>query len=108
MIGLVHEPLADAFPGAATCRVLEVAPSTHDEANSPEPSARDLEDRDLLGLIVQVHEDSRGTYGAPRVHAELRINLGLKIGSKRVVRVMRVAGIQRVGHRRKTSHRPDD
>ena len=106
MIRLVQELAADGFPVAVTCRVLEVAPSTYYEAINREPSARELEDRELTGLIVEVHEDSRGTYGAPRVHAELRMGLGVKVGRKRVTRLMRQAGIHGVSHRRKTRHRP--
>ena len=107
MIRLVRELAADGFPAAVTCRVLEVAPSTYYEAIKREPSARELADRELTGVIVEVHEDSRGTYGAPRVHAELRMGLGLKVGRKRVARLMRNAGICGVSHRRKTRHRPD-
>ena len=107
MIRLVRELAADGFPVAVTCRVLEVAPSTYYEAIKREPSARELADRELTGVIVEVHEDSRGTYGAPRVHAELRMGLGLKVGRKRVARLMRNAGICGVSHRRKTRHRPD-
>lgn len=58
-------------------------------------------------MIVEVHEDSRGTYGAPRIHAELRMGLGLRIGRKRVARLMRAADIHGVSHRRKRRHRPD-
>ena len=107
MIRLVHELTADGFLVAVTCRVLQVAPSTHCEAIKREPSAREVEDRDLTSLIVEDHDDSRGTYGAPRVHAELRMGLGLRIGRKRVARLMRGAGIHGVSHRRKRRHRPD-
>jgi len=107
VIRLVQELAVDGFPVAVTSRVLEVAPSTYYEAIRREPSAREVEDRELTGLIVEVHEDSRGTYGAPRVHAELRMGLGLKIGRERVARLMRRAGIQGVSHRRKRRHRPD-
>ena len=106
MIRLVHELAAQGFPVAVTCRVLQVTPSTHCEAIKREPSARDVEDQALTGLIVEVHHDSRGTYGAPRIHAELRMGLGLRIGRKRVARLMRGAGLHGVSHRRKRSHRP--
>ena len=107
MIRLVHELAADGFPVAVTCRVLGVAPSTYYEAIKRQPSAREIEDQNLTGLIVVVHEDSCGTYGAPRVHAELRMGLGLRIGRKRVARLMRRAGIHGVSHRRKCRHRPE-
>lgn len=107
MIRLVQELVSDGFPVAVTCRVFQVAPSTYYEPISREPSARELESRHLTGLIGQVHEDSRGTYGALRVHAELRMGLGLWVGRKRVARLMRNAGIHVVSHRRKRRHRPD-
>lgn len=93
VIQLVHELAADGFLVAVTCWVDQVAPSTYCEAIRRQPSAREDEDRDLTGLIVEVHHDSRGTYGAPRVHVELRMGLGLRIGRKRVARLMRGAGI---------------
>jgi len=107
VIRLVHELAADGFPVAVTCRVLEDAPSTYYEAIKRQPSARAVEDQELTGLIVKVHEDSRGTYGAPRIHAELRMGLGLRVGRKRVARLMRKADIHGVSHRRKRRHRPD-
>ena len=106
MIRLVHELADQGFPVAVTRRVLEVAPSTHYEAIKRQPSARAVEDQELTGLIVEVHEDSRGTYGAPRIHAELRMGPGLRIGGKRVARLMRAADIHGVSHRRKRRHHP--
>jgi hypothetical protein len=61
VIRLVQKLAADGFPVAVTCRGLEVAPSTYYEGINREPYARELKDHDLLGLIVEVHEDSRGT-----------------------------------------------
>lgn len=52
VIRLVHELAAEGFPVAVTCRVLQVAPSTYYEAIKREPAAREVEDRDLTGLIV--------------------------------------------------------
>ena len=43
----------------------------------------------LLKHIERIHAESRGTYGSPRVHAELRIGLGLPVNLKRVARLMR-------------------
>lgn len=107
MIRLVQELAAEGFPIAVTCRVLELPTSTYYDAAKREPSSRELADRGLTGLIVEVHRTSRGTYGAPRVHAELRMGMGLRVGRKRVARLMRDAGISGVSHRRKTRHRPD-
>jgi transposase InsO family protein len=63
-------------------------------------------DGELTAAITTVHLDSRGTYGAPRVHAELRHALGVRCGRKRVARLMRAAGLVGVFHQRKYRHRP--
>jgi transposase InsO family protein len=54
-----------------------------------------------------VHEDSRGRYGAPRIHAELA-RRGRRHGRKRIARLMRQAGIRgRVPKRWKKTTIPD-
>lgn len=88
-----------------TCRVLNLPRSTFYEAASRPPSARDVADGQLTTLITDVHEMSRGSYGAPRVHAELRLGMGLPIARKRVARLMRQAGICGIGGARKTRRR---
>ena len=55
----------------------------------------------LLKHIERIHAESRGTYGSPRVHAELRIGLGLPVNLKRVARLMRQAGVQGLYRRRR-------
>jgi hypothetical protein len=57
------------------------------------PSRREQDDAELTGQIRAVHGQSRGRYGAPRVHAELR-RRGRRHGRKRVARLMRRAGIR--------------
>ena len=57
------------------------------------PSQREREDAELTEQIQAVHEQSKGRYGAPRVHAELR-RRGRRHGRKRVARLMRAAGIR--------------
>ncbi|HWD44178.1 MAG TPA: transposase [Actinomycetota bacterium] len=44
-------------------------------------------------MIVQVHQDSRGTYGALRVHAELRLGHGILVGHNAIALLMRRAGL---------------
>jgi transposase InsO family protein len=56
------------------------------------PSRRDRADAELTEQIRAVHEESRGRYGSPRVHAELR-RRGHRHSRKRVARLMRHAGI---------------
>jgi len=84
-----------------TCRVLGVSRSGYYEWLGRAPSARQIADEQLRATVVEVHEASRGTYGAPRVHAELRLGLGVACGRKRVARLMRVAGLAGISHRRK-------
>ncbi|WP_246080408.1 IS3 family transposase [Modestobacter altitudinis] len=84
-----------------TCRVLRVSRSGFYEWNGRPPSARAVADASLTSTIAQVHASSRATYGAPRVHAELRLGLGLACGRKRVARLMRTSGLVGVCHRRK-------
>jgi putative transposase len=82
------------------CRVIGVSRSGYYEwAGRPE-SLRDVGNRDLLKDILEIHEESRGTYGSPRVAAELRIGRGMEVNRKRVERLMRENGIQGVYRRR--------
>lgn len=81
------------------CRVLEVSRSGYYAWLKRAPSKRALEDAWLLERIETIHERSRGTYGSPRIHAELQAQ-GIRVGRKRVARLMREAGIQGVSRRR--------
>jgi transposase InsO family protein len=65
------------------------------------PSAREIADLELMTTITEIHTMSRYSYGAPRVHAELRLGLGVRCGRKRAARLMRVAGIAGISQRRK-------
>jgi putative transposase len=66
------------------------------------PSARACEDEKLTERIVLIHEGSRGTYGVPRIHAELRDEHDLRVGRKRIARLMRAEGLVGVSRRRGT------
>jgi putative transposase len=57
------------------------------------PSDRQLTDAWLLEQIKEIHSDNRGVYGAPRIHAELRMARGINVSRKRVERLMRQAQI---------------
>lgn len=83
------------------CRVLSVSTSGYYDWRSRPPSVRAAADAVLVETIRQIHYESRGTYGAPRVHAELRLGLGLQLGRKRVARLMRAEGLRGVCHQRK-------
>ena len=96
-----------AFGVKRLCRVLEVSRSGFYAWQGRPPSARAIRDAELGGLIVEVHQRSRRTYGAPRVHAELR-RLDQRCSRKRVARLMRDAGLVGVHARRRWRRgRPD-
>jgi hypothetical protein len=74
------------------CRVLGVSTSGFYAWQHRQPSRRAREDAELLERIRAVHANSHCTYGAPRVHAELRAT-GRCVGKKRIARLMRAAGV---------------
>jgi len=82
------------------CRVLKVSKSGYYDWRHRPPSARMRQDTVLTERIERVHRDSRGTYGAPRIHAELRSG-GLRCSRKRVARLMRDSGLCGCGGRRR-------
>jgi putative transposase len=75
------------------CRVLGVSRSGFHAWERREPSRRACQDASLTGLIGRIHDESRRTYGSPRVHAELWLEHGIRVGRKRVERLMRAAGL---------------
>ena len=89
-------------PVRRICRVLGVAPSGYWAWRQRGMSARAQADAQLTEQIRTIHQSSRQTYGAPRIHAALAAT-GLRCGCKRVARLMRAAGL--VGcHRRRPFH----
>jgi putative transposase len=84
------------------CRTLGVSPSGYWAWRKRDCSAHARADAHLTERIVAIHTASRGTYGVPRIHAELA-SVGTRCGRKRVARLMRRAGIQGC-HRRRSFH----
>lgn len=82
------------------CRVFGVSPSGFYAWHSREPSARALEDGRLTARIRHYHARSRGRYGAPNIHADLRELDGIRVGKKRVARLMKVEGLQGASFRK--------
>jgi putative transposase len=80
------------FPLAALCRHLGVSRSGYYAWQGRPESARKRSDRELTLEVAAVHQESRGTYGSPRVHAELRAR-GRCVSEKRVARLMRQQGL---------------
>jgi len=85
------------------CRVLRVSRSGYYAWRVRPPSHRDRDNAALTERIRCIHRDSRGTYGAPRIHAQLRAD-GVQVGNKRVARLMREEGLEGC-HQRKRAHR---
>ena len=86
-------------PIATMCRVLGVSPSGYYAWRKRPLSPRARTDVALTAHIDAIHRMSRGTYGAPRIHAELAAR-GFQLGGKRVARLMRNAGVQGVSRRK--------
>ena len=74
------------------CELLEVSCAAYYAHRAGVPSARQLADDELTEHIRQAHQASKGRYGAPRIHAELR-RRGHWHARKRVARLMRAAGL---------------
>jgi len=86
------------------CRLLGISRSGYYAWRQRPPSARARADRALSRQIRAIHEQSRGTYGVPRIWAELR-DTGAACSRKRVARRLRLAGLQGC-HRRKGAPLP--
>jgi putative transposase len=89
------------YPVAVMCRVFGVNRTGFHNWERRAPSDRALQDAWLTERIKQIHDASRGVYGAPRIHAELRLEHGIRVGRKRVARLMKAAGISGVRPRKR-------
>jgi transposase InsO family protein len=85
------------------CQIIGVARSSfyYWQSTAADRAARDAADRSLAGQVTAVHTAFDGTYGAPRITAELR-DTGMRVNRKRVARVMRRFGVQGLRLRRRT------
>ena len=89
------------YPVAVMCCVLGVNRTAFHNWERRAPSDRALTDAWLTDKIKQIFDASRGVYGAPRIHAELRMEHGIRVGRKRVARLMKAAGIAGVRPRKR-------
>jgi putative transposase len=87
------------YPITLMCQVLGVSRSGFYAWLARPQSTRERSDRQLAVQVAAVHERSRKRYGSPRIHAELRAK-GVRVGKKRVARLMRENGLQARGKRR--------
>ena len=85
---------------AVMSRVLSVSRSGYYAWRKRGPSQRAVADAELTEQIRAIHACSRGTYGSPRIHAELREH-DVRVGRKRIARLMASAGIEGVSPRKK-------
>jgi putative transposase len=96
--GLV-EARAGEFPVSVACDVLGVSRCGYYAwLRRPEPPRRSRKE-ELMKKIGSTHQDSRGLYGSPRVHAELKAG-GVPVCENTVAKYMREAGIRSVTRRR--------
>ena len=87
------------FPVRTQCRVLKVSASGFYAWHQRQPSRRAIGNAALLERIRTIHAESDGTYGRARIRAELH-DQGMQVSSKRVARLMRLAGLRGVSRRR--------
>jgi putative transposase len=80
-------------PVSGLCELLGVSRSGFYAWERRPPSDRELADLWLLEQIREIHKANRGVYGSPRVHAELRLGRDVRVGRKRVERLMKRAAI---------------
>ena len=84
---------AEGQPVQTSCRILGVSVSGFYQRRTRAPSARAIRHAWLTDVIRQVHIDSRSTYGARRVHAELTLGHGIEVGHNAVEMLMHRAGL---------------
>ena len=87
-------------PVSLLCGVLGVSRAGYYAWKDRSPSPRAMRDAQLSEQIAEIHDESQGTYGWPRIHAELR-HRGVRVSRKRVARLMRRAGLSGMVRRRK-------
>ncbi|WP_326743653.1 IS3 family transposase [Streptomyces sp. NBC_00121] len=83
------------------CELLKVSRTAFYARRTGKPAPRAVRDAELTGQIAAVHQHSRGTYGALRIHAALQ-RKGAGCARRRVARLMRATGLQ--GRRRRRRH----
>jgi putative transposase len=81
------------FSVSSMCRALEVSASGYYDWRSREPSERQRRRDDLAIKVRAVHHRSRGTYGSPRVRAQL-VRMGETVSEKTVAGIMQQEGLR--------------
>jgi len=99
------EEVRGSVPVARACALMQLSPSGYYDWRSRGISKREQENQRIIQRIKAIHRASRGTYGAPRVHAELRAQ-GIEIGRRRVARLMQQEGIKALRRRKRCHQTP--
>ncbi|MEX2131498.1 MAG: IS3 family transposase [Pseudohongiellaceae bacterium] len=94
----------DEFPLRLMCRCLKVSPSGYYDWEGRPPSARQLENERLLERIHQIHADSQGAIGAPRMRDDLS-EKGKTAGKNRIAHLMAANGLQGWPRKKKRGQR---
>jgi putative transposase len=87
-------------PVSTCCALLGVSRSGYYDWRDRSPSRRAISDAALTERIRAIHAANRCIYGARRIHAELRLAHAIRVGRKRVERLMRRAGLSGLVRRR--------
>ena len=91
--GFIEAEEAEGRSVKHCCDMFEVSRAAYYQRRQAIPSRREVTDRELTAVIGEIHAESKGTYGSPRVHAEL-VHRGVACGRRRVTRLMRRAGLE--------------
>ena len=85
----------EEYPIATMCETLDIPRSTYYESLNRTESNRDRENREYTEKIIEIHDDSKKRYGAPKIYKALQ-KQGYTISLKRVQRLMKKAGIKSI------------
>lgn len=99
--------LRSEYPVKRLCKVLGVSRSGYYAWRSRPPSPRAVANDELLEEIRKIHDESRRTYGAPRVHGQL-VRRGIMVGLHRVARLMAANSLVGAHSRKKWKRRRPD
>jgi putative transposase len=94
------EAEAAQFPVSLLCKTVGVTRQGFYAWKRRPPSARELADRKLAERIREIYADTEAIYGAPRIYSELKLADGIRVGKKRVARLMRQLGLRGVDGKR--------
>ena len=90
---MIEQVTSEGHDVKTACGLLDVSRAGYYHWKDRPLSARAIRNAWLTDLIVEIHTASRGTYGAPRVHAELRLGREVVVGHRQVANLMRDAGL---------------